>query len=413
MSVIVTVDVARARAPAAVAALSAVSVRGMTRGDSHAPARVLVDATPLLGRRAGIGRYTAQLLTELVRRSDLDIRATAFSFGGSRHLKHQVPAGVRCRVSPIPARILLPAWEHLEHPTVEWLAGGADVFHATNFVLPPVRRAARVVTVHDLAFLTHPETMNPAALNLLELVPRALNSADAVCTVSEAVRHRVHVHFGVPLDRLFVTPNAVEPRWFAAQPPDAALRAALALPESYLTFVGTREPRKDLPTLVAGYRKLRHELGAAAPALVVIGASGWGEDPTSNAGQGIQVIDYLEDQHLPAVMAGARALVLPSLDEGFGMPAVEALAVGIPVVVSDIPVLREVTGGAALTFPVGDAAGLATALRNALEGAGAGREERVARALEFTPQQTADRTVVAYRFALDRRGIRTQLQAAG
>lgn len=382
----------------------------MTRG-SDGPARVLVDATPLLGRRAGIGRYTAQLLAELVRRPDLDIRATAFSLGGSRALRHEVPPGVRSRVSPIPARVLLPAWKHFGHPAVEWLAGEADVFHATNFVLPPVRRAARVVTVHDLAFLTHPETMNPAALNLVDLVPSALDRADAVCTVSGVVRDLVHTRFGVPLDRIFVTPNAVEQRWFAARPPDAAVRAALGLPESYLIFVGTREPRKDLITLVSGYRRLRQDLGAAAPALVVVGAPGWGADPTVDAGQGVQVLDYVDERHLPAVVAGALALVLPSLDEGFGMPAVEALATGIPVVVSDIPVLGEVTGGAALTFPVGDATGLSDALRKALTGTGPGRQARVAQATRFTPQQTADSTVLAYHFALDRRGIRTRLQA--
>jgi len=370
---------------------------------------VLLDGTPLLGNRAGIGRYTDQLITELAGRPSLDVRATAFSLGASKALRAQLPPGVQSRVSPIPARILEPAWQHLGRPPVEWLAARADVFHATNFLLPPIGRTTAVVTIHDLAFITHPHTVNPAARDLAALVPHTLARADAICTDSEVIRARIESHFQVPPDRLFVAPIAVDRSWTAAKPADAALRARLGLPESYLIFVGTREPRKDLPTLISAYRLLRKALSDEAPALLLVGSPGWGKDPAAEPVEGMIVADYLPQQDMPAVVAGAGALVMPSLDEGFGMPAVEGLAAGIPVVVSDIPTLQEVTGGAAITFPVGDAEALAEALAAALAGHGPNRAQRTAQAARFTAGRMVDRTIDAYRYALDRRAIRTAL----
>jgi len=370
---------------------------------------VLLDGTPLLGNRAGIGRYTDHLITELAGRADLDVRATAFSLGASKALRAELPVGVRSRVPPVPARILEPAWQHLHVPTVEWLAARADLFHGTNFLLPPIGRTAAVVTIHDLAFVTHPETVNPEARDLAALVPPTLARADAVCTDSEVIRARIETHFNIPPERLFVAPIAVDPTWAATTPADAALRARLGLPESYVLFVGTREPRKDLPTLISAYRRLRLMLGHEAPALLLVGSPGWGADPAAEPVDGMIIADYLPQQDMPTVVAGAGALVMPSLDEGFGMPAVEGLAAGVPVVVSDIPTLQEVTGGAAITFPVGNAEALADAIAGALAGGGPDRGKRTAQAARFTAERMADRTIDAYRYALDRRGIRTAL----
>jgi glycosyltransferase involved in cell wall biosynthesis len=266
-----------------------------------------------------------------------------------------------------------------------------------------------VVTIHDLAFVTHPHTVNPAARDLAALVPRTLARADAVCTDSEVIRDRIESHFNIPPEQLFVAPIAVDTSWAAARPADAAVRARLGLPDSYLIFVGTREPRKDLPTLISAYRSLRRHIGDEAPALLLVGSPGWGADPAAEPVEGMVVADYLPQQDMPAVVAGARALVMPSLDEGFGMPAIEGLAAGIPVVVSDIPTLQEVTGGAAITFAVGDADALTAALATALAGGGPDRTTRTAQAARYTAARMADRTIDAYRYALDRRGIRTAL----
>lgn len=363
---------------------------------------VLIDGTPLIGPRTGIGRYTHGLLTELARRGDVDVAAAGLARGADPLVQPELPPGVPLRRTRIPGRVVLAARRlHLE-PPLELLCGRADVFHATNFLAPPMWRTDLVVTVHDLAFHTHPQTMNPAAVDLAARLPPTLRRAAAICTVTAAVRDQVVDVFGLDPADVFVTPNAVGPEWFTAEPADAALRARIGLPEQYLVFVGTREPRKDLPTLLAAHAELRRR-DPAAPALLVIGAGGWGADPTSTVPDGVVSPGYLPQDDVVRLVAGAAALVLPSLDEGFGMPATEALAAGVPVVVSDIPALREVTGDAALRFPVGDVEALVAAIAATLAGQTPDRDSRVAQARTFTPERTAAAAERSYRHAVARR----------
>lgn len=366
--------------------------------------RVLVDGTPLIGPLTGIGRYTENLLRELAGRDDVDVAAAGLARGADPLVRPGLPAGVPLRPTRIPGRVVLAARRVGLHPPLELLCGGADVFHATNFLGPPTRSTALVTTVHDLAFLTHPGTMNPDAVDLATLLPPTLDRAAAVCTVTETVRQQLLRSFPVDPASVFVTPNAVGSAWFDAEPAGPALRARIGLPDRYLVFVGTREPRKDLPTLVEAHRMLR-AADPQAPALLIIGAAGWGDEAGRAASPppGVVAPGYLDQADVVALVAGAAALVLPSLDEGFGMPAVEALATGIPVIVSDIPVLREVTAGAALTFPVGDAAALASTIGTVLDGTGPDRSTRVAQARRFAPSAAADAAVDAYRFARERR----------
>src|SRR5690606_19469987 len=126
-----------------------------------------------------------------------------------------------------------------ELPPVEWLCGPVHVFHATNFVLPPLSRAAGVVTVHDLTYLRYPETVSRASLRYRDLVPRSLARAAVVCTPSRAVADEVAETYRLDPDDVAVTPLGVEPEWFAAEPADAGLRAELGLPERYALAVGT------------------------------------------------------------------------------------------------------------------------------------------------------------------------------
>lgn len=363
---------------------------------------MLVDGTPLIGPRTGIGRYTENLLRELAGRREVSVAAAGLARGADPLVQPELPPGVPLRRTRIPGRIVLAARRVGWQPSLEVLCGGADVFHATNFLGPPMRSTALVVTVHDLAFLTHPQTMNPDAVDLAALLPPTLRRASAVCTVTEAVRNQLLHRFPVDPASVFVTPNVVGPEWFAADPADGSLRARVGVPERYLVFVGTREPRKDLPTLIAAHQRLRAD-DPQAPALLIIGADGWG-DPAGRADgppPGVIAPGYLAQSDVVRLVAGSDGLVLPSLDEGFGMPAVEALATGVPVLVSDIPALREVTGGAATTFAVGDVDALTAALRAVLAGDTPTRAERIAQARRFTATATADAAVRAYRFAVE------------
>ena len=362
--------------------------------------RVVLDATPLLGQRTGIGRYTEHLLAALAARDDLSVTATAFTLRGWRELQALVPNGVDVRSRPFPARLLRQAWKHVDLPRVEWLAGRADVVHGTNFVLPPSGRAVGVVSVHDLAWFTHHHTMREQTQDLDTLVPRALRRARAVCTLAEVTKKRISAEFGYPESQIFVTPPGVASEWFDPGPLTAGQRAAHHLPERYFVFVGTREPRKGLDTLLAGYRLLRDRTGDECPELLLVGPSGWGTDHADAGHGGVRLAGYVPQDVLPSIVANSIALVLPSVDEGFGMPAIEALAAGVPVVTTDIPVLAEVTGPVGLRFPVGDVDALARCLQSVLDGHTPDPDELTAWAKRFTWANCAEVTVAAYHAAL-------------
>ena len=243
--------------------------------------------------------------------------------------------------------------------------------------------------MHDLAFLHLTSTVSSASARYRALVPRSIRRAAVVVTPSEAVADQVREAYA-PRVPVAVVPHGVDPAWGRAEPPDAALRARLGLPSSYVLFVGTLEPRKDVRTLLAAHRLLPD-----APPLVLVGPPGWGEEVDVS---GALTPGYLDEDVLRPVVAGAAALVLPSRDEGFGLPLLEALAAGTPVVASDLPVLREV-GGTHVTYaPVGDAEGFAAALQAVLDDPG-GPAERRAHATRFTWAASAEGHRTAYRLS--------------
>jgi glycosyltransferase involved in cell wall biosynthesis len=363
------------------------------------PLRIVLDGTPLLGQRTGVGRYTAALLDELAGLSsdELSIGVTAFSLRGRRSLGSRLPAGVRARGLPVPARLLRALWQRGPVPPIELLVGRADVVHATNFVLPPALRAAGVVTVHDLAFLDRPDELSPAEHALPGLVRDAARRAAVVCTPTTAVARQVVDRLGVRDDRIVVTPLGVDPAWFVAAPLPADARRRLRLPSQYLLFVGTAQPRKGLDVLLDA-----HAAAPNAPALVLAGAAGWGSEAPTGDPKRVLRTGYLPEVDLRRVVAGAAALVLPSRDEGFGLPVLEALACGIPVITSNAPALVEVAGGHAEHVPVGDVDALAAAL-STVDSAARDPQTAAARrahASEFTWRGCAESTVDAYRLAV-------------
>jgi glycosyltransferase involved in cell wall biosynthesis len=372
--------------------------------------RLALDTTPLLGPRTGVGRYVGSLTRELAAAAQAgdpdELLGVAFTARGRRALPGQLPPGFRAVGPPAPARLLQRVWSRSELVPVTLLTGRVDVFHATNFVLPPTGRAAGVVTVHDLSFLRRPGTVTPASRAYRELVPRSIRRARMVLTPSRAVAAEVSEAYGLAPDRIAVTHLGVDREWFDAAPPDAGLRRRLGLPERWFVFVGNLEPRKNLPLLLDAYRALLAQ-HPDAPGLVLVGPPGWGPalDLRGIPAQQLVFTGYQTDLELRSLVAGATALVYPTTYEGFGLPPLEAFAAGIPVIASDLPVVREVVGdepGTAVLLPVGDAAALTAALAARLDGddpAGAA-EARRRRARAFSWAATAAATRAAYARAL-------------
>ena len=175
----------------------------------------------------------------------------------------------------LPSRVLAPMWARSTFPPIEVLTGRIDVFHAGNYVLPPLWRAAGVVTVHDLSFLRYPETVDDYVATYRVRVPDAVRRAARVVTVSQAVCDEVVSEYRLDPATVVVAPNGVDAQWSSARPLDAVGRARLGLPERYVLFVGNVEPRKGLPTLARAHAAARRD-DPDVPVLALAGPAGWG-----------------------------------------------------------------------------------------------------------------------------------------
>jgi glycosyltransferase involved in cell wall biosynthesis len=365
--------------------------------------RVALDATPLIGPRTGVGHYVAGLADGLLGlTAPPQVTLTAFTFRGRGDLV--APPGARVAGRPAPARLLQAAWLRSSFPPVELLSGSADVFHGTNFVLPPRRSAAGVVMVHDLAYETLPESVSAASLRYRRLVPKALADPRVVVTTpTDAVADEVAEFYRIDRARVVATPLGIAAEWYDAQPADEQWLTDHHLPERYLLFVGSLEPRKNLGTLLAAHRQARAE-NHDVPALVLVGPPGWGDavDPAALQSGDVITTGYLPHARLQTLVAGAVALALPSRYEGFGLPLLEAFACGTPVIAGRVPALQEISAGLAPIVDPDDTAGLAAELVAAsTQGRDPDAEQaRRARAREFTWTRCAEATMTAYERAV-------------
>lgn len=329
--------------------------------------RLAIDATPLLGARTGVGAFVAGLLGELAPRPDVDVTAYGVTWRGRRGLGSVVPPGVAVCRRPMAARPLRWTWAKRGSPALEWWTGAVDVVHGTNFVVPPTRRAATVVTVHDLTSMRFPEMCDAATLAYPGLLRAAIARGAHVHAVSRFVADEVVADLGADPARVTVVYSGVPP--VGAGDPDRGRR--LAGSDHYVLALGTVEPRKDLPLLVRAFDALAEDRPELR--LVLAGPDGWGAEALTDAVAGARCVQrivrlgWVGDDDRAGLLAGATVLAYPSRYEGFGFPPLEAMAAGIPVVATAAGALPEVLGDAAVLVPVGDTDALAGALADLLD----------------------------------------------
>lgn len=334
--------------------------------------RVAIDVGPLLGHRTGIGMTVAALLDAF---ADIDgaplVRPYALSFRGRLE-----PGTTRL---PVPALVAHRLWAHTSRPRLDHWLGEVDVVHGTNHVVPPSRRP-RLVSVYDAWFLTHPQGVHPDVARMAAVLRRSVQHGAIVHTSSHASAERLRdllsvggraprvevIHLGTP-----PAPAPPDPATPPDLPPDLAGRA-------WVLALGTREKRKNLPGLVRAYgaavsgREAHERQGSR---LVIAGAPG-NDDPAIDAAvealppdvrHQVLLLGAVSDSRKQALLQGARVLAYPSLDEGFGLPILEAMAAGTPVVASTAGSIPEVAGDAALLVAHDDTDGLASALVRVLD----------------------------------------------
>lgn len=378
--------------------------------------KVAVDIGPFWEPLTGIGWYLYRLLEHLAERDDLVLRLYGPSLidkGDQRDPVVRLPAGKAIEVVryEVPHDFSIPFYHYADwlrrraHRLVD--GDGNDLLFAPNFFLPPPLGRCRgrlVATVHDLGFRKLPETLRETTRQQLEHhLGATLERAAAILTDSEAVRQElIETGLAAPLKvtTVHLAAASVHAAGEAAPPPGT--------PERYLLFVGTLEPRKGVDVLLEAWHRAA---GTAGCSLVLAGGFGWKTEQLEaalGAAADLRVhhFGYLPEDQLRALYRHAEWLVFPSRYEGFGLPAVEAMEQGVPLLLSDLPVLRELAGDAALYAPAGDAEAWAALLRRALGDGGELRREFARRSRErsalFDWRQTAAGTAEVF-FAAARR----------
>jgi glycosyltransferase involved in cell wall biosynthesis len=266
-----------------------------------------------------------------------------------------------------PRRILQAFWSQIGWPPIDAFVGPLDVFHGTHMVLPMIRSGKLVLTLHDLIFLEHPEYFSDQKLNvrghLVEL-PAAIKRADLIVTPSEYSRRALIELMKVPENKIRVIYEGVAPHFFVADGASGfeAVLTRLGLVEPYMVFVvGTPEPRKNLVRTVAAAKRAAPDLQ-----LVIVGPREPIRRLLNGDTRGLNLIGSLAEEDLPFVLHGALVALYPSLAEGFGLPAVEALAAGVPLVTSNRTALPEVVGNAAVLVDPESVEEIAEAARSLL-----------------------------------------------
>ena len=340
--------------------------------------RIVVDVAPLSHRRTGVGNYVRGSLLGMAEAGAGEHALVAFapvSARGKREVESAL-AGIELerRLPVVPAaHALRTLWSRAGTPPAERLLGGFDVFHFSDWMYPPQRSGIRSTMVHDLVPIRFPEWVHPRTRRMHGAKYRhAARTCDVVMVNSRFTGADVAETLGVPAERIHVAYPGVE----ACFNPEGA---RLDLDRPYALTVATLEPRKNLSTLVEAYRRL----GPDELTLAVGGAAGWGRQPVLDA-PGIVRLGFTPPAELPHLYRGAAVFVYPSLFEGFGMPVVEAMACGVPCVVSSHPSLDEACGDAAVRADPTDPAAIAAAIERAL----AGRDDLVALGLAQARQFT-------------------------
>ena len=341
--------------------------------------RIAWDVSPLSHRRTGIGNYVRGSLAGLVEAAAGRHEIVAFAptrLRGRRLIREalrDVPVEVRTAVLPW-SHAFRTSWSRLGRPPVERFLGDVDVLHFSDWLVPPQRAGLRSTMVHDLVPLLHPEWVTPRTRSMHSYKYARTRDCDLVFVNSAYTGRDVEEHLGVPAERIRVAHPGVEPEFTAD-----GERAKLGRP--YVLSLATLEPRKNLGTLVEAWRRLRGEL-----ALAVAGAPGWGGQDLPGD-DGILELGFVGEPEVPRLMRGASVFVYPSLFEGFGMPIVEAMASGVPVVASSHPSMDEACGGAAVRVEPTDPDAVAAGIRDAIER----RAELVAAGLEHARAFTWER----------------------
>jgi glycosyltransferase involved in cell wall biosynthesis len=361
--------------------------------------RVVVDVTPLALPRTGIGNYVLGMLRGLTE-AGAEHEIVAFSLvappgkGRIEQALNGVPTQKRLVLVPPKSHYWRTAWSRLGRGPVEWLVGPLDVFHFSDWMYPVQRGGIRATTIHDLFPLRHPDWVHPQTYRMhSRKYAHAARTCDVIVVNSKFTAGEVVELLGFPRERICVAHPGVNPL-FGPEGPSRDLGGP------YVLTVATLERRKNLETLLAAMNRVRER--HADLRLAVVGAPGW-QGPSLES-EGVLPLGYVDDEELAALYRGAEVFVYPSRFEGFGIPIVEAMACGTPVVSSAHRSLNEASGGVAVRADPENEEAIASAIEQALIDTGGLVSRGYEHARQFTSRACGEPILRAYGTATARRG---------
>lgn len=339
--------------------------------------RIAIDYTPAIRQRAGIARYVRNLVDAMLAQDATNSYTLLSSGRPTEGRPFPIANNVRpCRIF-IPERYLKVLWYRWELPLyATYFSGPVDIYHSLDFALPPLKgKLRKVVTIYDLSFLERPEDSSPALITYLnKAVPEAIAAADVVATISQATRRALIEQFKTPPQKISVIPCGVGAHFQRISDPVilAATRHKFGLQHPFVLNVGTLDPRRNhLGLIKAFYQAQQKKKGPAM--LVLAGGKGWLYEETQQLVADLRLEDkvrflgHVSDLELITLYSMADVFASPSFSEGFGIPPLEAMACGAPVITSNISSLPEVVGDAALQVDPYDINALAQAMTCLLE----------------------------------------------
>lgn len=315
-----------------------------------------IDGTPLLREVDGVGRYTQQLLLSLLEISNAELTILAFADEKKKQTLLTQSSRVHNHYFPIPRKPYQASFSRLAAMPIDSLAAGCnfDVIFSPNFTLfPYIKTRPSAILVHDTAFADAPQYLNDANRRYLaRRVPWSIDRTDLVFTNSTFTRNRLLELYDVNPSKVKILPGGVDSRFFhaATHQTNAAVRKKYALGEKYILFTGTLQPRKNVITLIKAYASLPSSIQTDYQ-LVLCGAKGWKNAELDsylaanpNLNKHVNFTGYINDEDLPVIFQQASLFVFPSLYEGVGLPVIEAMAAGTPVISSALAPLKSIAG---------------------------------------------------------------------
>jgi alpha-1,3-rhamnosyl/mannosyltransferase len=358
----------------------------------------------------GIGTYTAELLNQLSKK-DKEVEIKPF-YVGSEMFSSGSESKSHVSLGNFKSQVLYSSLTGHAFYGSQKFSEDTDIVHATDHYIPKISNTPLVATLMDAIPLSHPEWASVRYRSIKNhFWVKTASWADKIITISDFSKHQISEHFKISLDRITTIPLGVDQRWFEKVSPDKINQVLLkySINKNYFISVGTFQPRKNVQRTVDAYLALPEHVKNDS-VLVLVGRSGWGCDnlianiKSGIYGDSVIWLQHIKEDELIAIINGAKALVYPSLFEGFGLPVLEAFAAGVPVITSNTTSLPEVAGDAALLVDPLDVSAISQSMSKVFEDDDLRSEivrKGTIRASEFSWARTATETIRVYKEVID------------